>query len=185
MIFVQSLCTLTYNFLNLICRYRKPLKYHHCISITKTICMYSLHKHYSLFIIASLSSVILMRFSYFFSRINYDVACPMNFEKYPYDTQTCKVKYESCKYHIAQKLLLIFIHNPYAMEKSQNPARLRPFQLTITKEKCQFFLNELRKEKKWKVGKEDYHVRGEVDYFFLMYLHYEYWYSISHFLQNV
>ena len=31
------------------------------------------------------------------SRINYDVACPMNFEKYPYDTQTCKVKYESCK----------------------------------------------------------------------------------------
>ena len=32
------------------------------------------------------------------SRINYDVACPMNFEKYPYDTQTCKVKYESCKF---------------------------------------------------------------------------------------
>ena len=31
------------------------------------------------------------------SRNNYDVACPMNFRKYPYDTQICKVKYESCK----------------------------------------------------------------------------------------
>ena len=34
---------------------------------------------------------------YSFSRINYDVACPMNFRKYPYDVQMCKVKYESCK----------------------------------------------------------------------------------------
>ena len=32
-----------------------------------------------------------------FFRNNYDVACPMNFRKYPYDTQICKVKYESCK----------------------------------------------------------------------------------------
>ena len=32
-----------------------------------------------------------------FYRINYDVACPMNFRKYPYDVQMCKVKYESCK----------------------------------------------------------------------------------------
>ena len=30
-------------------------------------------------------------------RINYDVACPMNFRKYPYDTQVCRIKYESCK----------------------------------------------------------------------------------------
>ena len=36
--------------------------------------------------------------SYFLFRINYDVACPMNFKKYPYDTQLCKIKYESCKY---------------------------------------------------------------------------------------
>ena len=35
-----------------------------------------------------------------FFRINYDVACPMKFHKYPYDTQTCKVKYESCKYTV-------------------------------------------------------------------------------------
>ena len=145
-LFVNSLCTLVQIFFNLICRYRYPLEYYTCISITKSICMYSLHKHYSFFIIALLSPVILIRFPYIFSRINYDVACPMNFEKYPYDTQTCKVKYESCKYRVAQKLLLIFIHNPYAMEKSQNPARLRPFQLTITKENCQYFLNELRKE---------------------------------------
>ena len=33
----------------------------------------------------------------FLCRINYDVACPMNFRKYPYDVQMCKVKYESCK----------------------------------------------------------------------------------------
>ena len=32
------------------------------------------------------------------SRNNYDVACPMNFKNYPYDTQICKVKYESCKF---------------------------------------------------------------------------------------
>ena len=31
-------------------------------------------------------------------RNNYDVACPMNFKNYPYDTQICKVKYESCKF---------------------------------------------------------------------------------------
>ena len=36
-------------------------------------------------------------FMYHISRNNYDVACPMNFRKYPYDTQVCKVKYESCK----------------------------------------------------------------------------------------
>ena len=35
---------------------------------------------------------------FFCLRINYDVACPMDFRKYPYDTQTCKVKYESCKF---------------------------------------------------------------------------------------
>ena len=31
-------------------------------------------------------------------RNNYDVACPMNFKNYPYDTQICKVKYESCEF---------------------------------------------------------------------------------------
>jgi len=36
---------------------------------------------------------------------NYDVACPMNFRKYPYDTQICKVKYESYGY-TTQKMLL-------------------------------------------------------------------------------
>ena len=41
---------------------------------------------------------------FFCLRINYDVACPMDFRKYPYDTQTCKVKYESCKFW--QKLLI-------------------------------------------------------------------------------
>jgi len=29
------------------------------------------------------------------TQINYDVACPMNFRKYPYDTQVCRIKYES------------------------------------------------------------------------------------------
>ena len=115
------------------------------ILASESHCMYSLHWYYSFLIIALKSSIILILIPYIFSRINYDVACPMNFEKYPYDTQTCKVKYESCKYYVAQKVPLIFIHNPYAMEKSQNPARLRPFQLT-TKENCQFFLNELTKE---------------------------------------
>ena len=33
-------------------------------------------------------------------RNNYDVACPMNFRNYPYDTQICKVKYESCEYFV-------------------------------------------------------------------------------------
>ena len=41
-------------------------------------------------------------------RINYDVACPMDFRKYPYDTQTCKVKYESCKFW--QKIIVCFPH---------------------------------------------------------------------------
>ena len=38
-------------------------------------------------------------------RINYDVACPMNFKKYPYDTQLCKIKYESCKYKYFHNLI--------------------------------------------------------------------------------
>ena len=49
--------------------------------------------------------IITKRFIYYF-RINYDVACPMDFRKYPYDTQSCKVKYESCKY-------LIFYNHTY------------------------------------------------------------------------
>ena len=40
---------------------------------------------------------ILDKLNRIFFRNNYDVACPMNFRKYPYDTQICKVKYESCK----------------------------------------------------------------------------------------
>jgi len=39
------------------------------------------------------------------TQTNYDVACPMNFRKYPYDTQVCKVKYESYGY-TTQKMLL-------------------------------------------------------------------------------
>ena len=37
-------------------------------------------------------------FMFFLFRVNYDVACPMTFHRYPYDTQECKVKYESCKF---------------------------------------------------------------------------------------
>jgi len=36
---------------------------------------------------------------------NYDVACPMNFKNYPYDTQICKVKYESYGYTTHKMLL--------------------------------------------------------------------------------
>ena len=43
-------------------------------------------------------------------RINYDVACPMNFRKYPYDTQTCKVKYESCKLCFSTDFSYILIY---------------------------------------------------------------------------
>ena len=43
-----------------------------------------------------------------FFRNNYDVACPMNFRKYPYDTQICKVKYESCKLIVREAEILIF-----------------------------------------------------------------------------
>jgi hypothetical protein len=29
------------------------------------------------------------------ARVNYDVACPMHFEKYPVDTQRCNISFES------------------------------------------------------------------------------------------
>lgn len=41
------------------------------------------------------------------TQINYDVACPMNFRKYPYDTQTCKVKYESYG-HTIEKMRVVW-----------------------------------------------------------------------------
>ncbi|TRY72703.1 hypothetical protein TCAL_16186, partial [Tigriopus californicus] len=41
------------------------------------------------------------------TQINYDVACPMNFEKYPYDTQVCKVKYESYG-HTIEKMRVVW-----------------------------------------------------------------------------
>eukprot|EP00095_Tigriopus_kingsejongensis_P007873 snap_masked-scaffold127_size327531-processed-gene-1.4 protein:Tk07873 transcript:snap_masked-scaffold127_size327531-processed-gene-1.4-mRNA-1 annotation:"glycine receptor subunit alpha-2-like" len=41
------------------------------------------------------------------TQINYDVACPMNFQKYPYDTQTCKVKYESYG-HTIEKMRVVW-----------------------------------------------------------------------------
>ena len=30
--------------------------------------------------------------------MNFDVACPMNFHKFPWDEQICKVKFESFSY---------------------------------------------------------------------------------------
>ena len=32
------------------------------------------------------------------TRINFDVACAMDFHKFPWDRQTCKVKFESFSY---------------------------------------------------------------------------------------
>ena len=51
-------------------------------------------------------------------RNNYDVACPMNFRKYPYDTQICKVKYESCEFsHDSYPIRISFILDGYTTKK--------------------------------------------------------------------
>ena len=54
-------------------------------------------------------------------RINYDVACPMNFRKYPYDTQKCKIKYESCECLTILFRTLTILHSGlmYYMEGKQ------------------------------------------------------------------
>ncbi|XP_040569238.1 glutamate-gated chloride channel alpha [Lepeophtheirus salmonis] len=41
------------------------------------------------------------------TQVNYDVACPMTFFKYPYDTQVCEVKYESYG-HTIEKMKVVW-----------------------------------------------------------------------------
>ena len=35
-------------------------------------------------------------------RLNFDVACPMDFAKYPVDDQTCRIKFESFSYQTSK-----------------------------------------------------------------------------------
>ena len=71
-------------------------------------------------------------------RINYDVACPMNFRKYPYDTQVCRIKYESCKYHASSYIIIHHNHNhhqPYNLIRSTPTTQV----CRMKYEFCKFF----------------------------------------------
>ena len=42
--------------------------------------------------------VFFINLSRYSSRVNYDVACAMDFHRYPVDDQTCEIKFESFGY---------------------------------------------------------------------------------------
>ena len=67
-------------------------------------------------------------------RNNYDVACPMNFRKYPYDTQICKVKYESCKLIDRRDYTLYIIHSKLLFGHSRGIAKQTTSLLIIIQE---------------------------------------------------
>ena len=48
--------------------------------------------------------------------INFDVSCQMNFEKFPFDTQECNIKFESYGYSVDQ-LVMKWINEPLCQVK--------------------------------------------------------------------
>ena len=44
------------------------------------------------------TNLLYISFSRYSSRVNYDVACAMDFHRYPVDEQTCEIKFESFGY---------------------------------------------------------------------------------------
>mgnify|MGYP002056800038 CR=1 FL=1 len=77
---------------------------------TDSLSIYCLFIHHTLYIINHLHLIIIKLL--ILTRINYDVACNMDFHKFPVDEQYCEVKFESFGYQTS-----VSIHTPFKQRR--------------------------------------------------------------------